>query len=87
MAARAYIGPVALGVGDRPLSPVGGAIGTFFFQGPHCEFEEKKITLKACRPIGATGDIFEIFQNGHIFLKFLFLKNIKKKKAPAAVPL
>jgi len=30
--------------------------------------------------MGATGGIFEIFQNGHIFLKFLFLKNIKKKK-------
>ena len=61
MAARAYIGPVAPGVGDRPLSPVGGATGPcrplggatgpFFFQGPHCEFEEKKITLKACRPM------------------------------------
>ena len=30
----------------------------------------------------ATGGIFEIFQNEHIFLKFLFLKNIKKKKPP-----
>ena len=29
---------------------------------------------------GRQEDIFEIFQNGHIFLKFLFLKNIKKKK-------
>ena len=54
MAARAYIGggdPVAPGVGDRPLSPVGGATGPFFFQGPRCEFE-KKITLRACRPMG-----------------------------------
>jgi hypothetical protein len=32
---------------------------------------------------GRPGGIFEIFQNGHIFLKFLFFKNIKKKKAPA----
>ena len=32
-------------------------------------------------PLGrATGDIFENFQNGHIFLKFLFFLNIKKKK-------
>ena len=31
--------------------------------------------------MGATGGIFEIFQNRHIFLKFLFFKNIKKKKA------
>jgi len=31
---------------------------------------------------GRPGDIFEIFHNGHIFLKFLFLKNIKKKKPP-----
>jgi len=29
---------------------------------------------------GRPRSIFEIFQNGHIFLKFLFLKNIKKKK-------
>ena len=48
-----------------------GATGPFFSQGPHCEFEEKKITLKACRPMeGRPGGIFEIFQNGHIFLKF-----------------
>ena len=33
---------------------------------------------------GRPGDIFEIFQNGHIFLKILFFKNIKKKKAPQA---
>ena len=31
------------------------------------------------------GGIFEIFQNGHIFLKFLFLKNIKKKKPRARI--
>jgi len=35
---------------------------------------------------GRQGDIFEIFQNGHIFLKFLFLKNIKKKKRRGVVP-
>ena len=29
---------------------------------------------------GRPGDIFKIVQNGNIFLKFLFLKNIKKKK-------
>ena len=29
---------------------------------------------------GRPGDIFKIFQNGHIFLKFLFFKKIKKKK-------
>ena len=32
--------------------------------------------------MGATGGSFEIFQNGHIFLKFCFFLNIKKKKAP-----
>ena len=32
---------------------------------------KKKITLRAFRPMGGRpGDIFEIFQNGHIFLKF-----------------
>ena len=87
MAARVYIGgrgpcrppngrqaPVAPGVGDRPLSPVGGATGPLFFlQGPRCEFEEKKITIWACRPMGGRpGGNFEILQNGHIFLKFLF---------------
>ena len=30
--------------------------------------------------MGATGGSFEIFQNGHIFLKFWFFLNIKKKK-------
>ena len=64
--------PVARWVGYMPL---------FFCHGPRCEFEEKKITLRACRPMrGRPDDIFEIFQNGHIFLKFLFFKNIKKKK-------
>ena len=44
--------------GDRPLSPVGGATGPFFFQGPHCEFEQKKFTLKACRPMGGDRGVF-----------------------------
>ena len=86
MAARVYKkggDPVALGVGDRPLSPVGGVTWPFFSQGPHCEFEEKKLHLRPVALWGATGGIFEIFQNGHIFLKFLFFKNIKKKKAPS----
>src|SRR6185503_11600076 len=34
--------PVARWGGDR----------AFFFQGPHYEFEQKKFTLKACRPMG-----------------------------------
>ena len=49
--------------GDRPPCIF------FFAQGPPCKFE-KKITLRACRPMGGAGGIFEIFQNGHIFLKF-----------------
>ena len=84
MTARAYIGgrdPVAPLTGDRPLSPVGWATCPFFFQGPRCEFEEKKLHLG---PValwgGRPGDIFEIFQNGHIFLKFLFFKKYKKEK-------
>ena len=51
----------------------GGATGPplFFLQGLICKFEEKKITFDPCRPpIGRPGYIFEIFQNGHIFLKF-----------------
>jgi hypothetical protein len=34
---------------------------------------------------GRPGAIFEIFQNGHIFLKFLFFLNIKKKKTRGAL--
>ena len=53
----------------------------FFLQGLRCKFEEKKITLWACRPMGERpGYIFEIFENRHIFLKFYFFLNIKKKK-------
>ena len=64
--------PVAPGVGDRPL---------FFARDLVANLKKKKITLRACRPMrGRLGDIFEIFKIGHIFLKFLFLKNIKKKK-------
>ena len=66
----------------------GGATGPpstgplfFVFQRPRCKFKEKKIHLGPVALWGATGGIFEIFQNGHIFLNFLFLKNIKKKKA------
>ena len=52
------------------LSPVGGATWPFFFRDLIVNLK-KKITLKACRPmVGRPGDIFEIFQNGHIFLKF-----------------
>ena len=83
MAARAYIGggdPVAPEVVDRPLSPVGWATCPFFCQGPRCEFEEKKLQLGPVVLGGRPGGIFEIFQNRHIFLKFLFFKNIKKKK-------
>ena len=76
MAPRAYIG------GRDPVAPQ-RATAPFFSQGPRCEFEEKKLHLG---PValwgGRPGDIFEIFQNGHIFLKFLFFKNIKKKKPP-----
>ena len=62
MAARVYIGgrgpcrPPP--TGDRPLSPLGWATGPFFCQGPRCEFEEKKITLRACRPMGGDRGIF-----------------------------
>ena len=66
MATRAYIGredPVAPGVGDRPPC-------IFFGQGPRCKFEEKKLHLGHVAPHRATGGSFEIFKNGHIFLKF-----------------
>ena len=70
-----------------PCRPWAGRQALFFARDLVANLK-KKITLRACRPMGAglspyggrPGDIFEIFQNGHIFLKFLFLKNIKKKK-------
>ena len=68
------------GGGDRPpaapvgwaqrRSPVGWATGPFFSRDFVANLK-KKITLWACRPMGGRpGYIFEIFQNGHIFLKF-----------------
>ena len=75
MAARAYIGQ------RGPCRPPNGRHALFFARDFVANLK-KKITLRACRPMGGRpGDIFEIFQNGHIFLKFLFFKNIKKKKA------
>ena len=66
---------------QAPLSPVGGRQAPFFSRDLVANLN-KKITLKAYRPMGGDrGGIFEIFQNDHIFLKFLFFKNIKKKKA------
>ena len=67
-----------------PLSPVGGATGPpfiFFSAMDLVANLKKKITSRACRPHRATGGIFEIFQNGHIFLKFCFFK-YKKEKPP-----
>ena len=65
----------------KAMSPPNGRQG-FFFSRDLVANLKKKFTLKACRPMGGRpGGIFEIFQNGHIFLIFLFFKNIKKKKA------
>ena len=52
--------PVAPGVGDRGLSPVGGATGPplFFLQGLRCKFEEKKLHLSHVAPHRATGVYF-----------------------------
>ena len=68
-----------LGWATGPCRPL-GATCPFFSQGSRCEFEEKKLHLAPVALWGATGGIFEIFQNGHIFLNF-FKKNIKKKSA------
>jgi len=64
-----------------PYRPLGGRQGLFFSRDLIANLNKKNLHL---RPValwgGDRGGIFEIFQNGHIFLKFLFLKNIKKKK-------
>ena len=67
--------------GDRPLcracargpSVARGATGPpcIFFARDLVTNLNKKITIRACRPM-ATGGSFEIFQNGNIFLKFCF---------------
>ena len=49
--------------GDRPPS--------FFFSRDFvANLKKKKLHLSPVAPIGRPGYIFEIFQNGHIFLKF-----------------
>ena len=76
MAARAYIGreatdPVARWRGDRPPPPARDLFAN----------SKKKVYIWVLSPvawakgplsppIGRPGGIFEIFQNGHIFLKF-----------------
>ena len=71
--------PVARWGGDRPPF-------IFFLARDLVTNLKKKITFRAYRPpIGRPGYIFEIFRNGHIFLKFWFCLNIKKKKAPQTV--
>ena len=51
--------------------PLGGRQAPPFFSRDLVANLKKKITLRACRPLGGRpGGIFEIFQNGHIFLKF-----------------
>ena len=51
---------VARGVGDRGLSPVGGAIGPLFFflQELRCKFEGKKLHLSPVASHRATGVYF-----------------------------
>ena len=64
--------PVAPGVGDRGLSPVGGRQAPLFFFSKDfvANLKKKKLHLSPVAPIGRPGYIFKIFQNRHIFLKF-----------------
>ena len=64
---------VAPGVGDRPLSPLGGDRPPFHFFSAMdlvANLKKKKLHLGHVAPHKTTGGSFEIFQNGHIFLKF-----------------
>jgi len=79
-----YIGGQPRG-GDRPpCRPLGGRQAPLFSRDLVAHLK-KKIYTKGMSPYGRPGGIFEIFQNGHIFLKFLFFLNIKKKKRLRAV--
>ena len=83
MTARAGGTLSPLGWATGPCRPLGGRqapLSFFFGHGPRCKFEEKKLHLGPVAPHRATGGIFEIFQNGHIFLKFCFFKKYKKEK-------
>ena len=100
MAARAYKkggDPVAPPTGDRPCRPRGGRQAPvarwagdkppfFFSRDLVANLKKKNYTLGLSPYGGRPGGIFEILQNGHIFLKFLFFLNIKKKKGPGWRP-
>ena len=61
MAARAYIGggdPVAPPTGDRPLSPLPLGDMLLFFARDLVANLKKKITLRACRPMGGDRWVF-----------------------------
>ena len=65
--------PVTRGEATAPVARWGGRHAPllfFFGHGPRCKFEEKKLHLVPVAPRRSTGGSFEIFQNGHIFLKF-----------------
>ena len=71
MAARAYMegrDPVAPRVGDRPLSPVGGGDRPpAFFLPRDLLANLKKITLRACRPMGGDRGVFLKFLKTDIY--------------------
>ena len=59
-----------VGWATGPCRPPNGRHGLFFSRDLIANLK-KKFTLKACRPMGGRPEyIFEIFQNGYIFLKF-----------------
>ena len=69
-------------MGDRPLSPVGGATGLFFLLGTSLRIWKKKITLKACRPMGGDrGYFWNISKRTYIFEILIFKKYKKEKSA------
>ena len=57
---------------QAPAARWGGATGPLFFSRDFVVNLKKKLHLSPVAPIGRPGYIFEIFQNGHIFLKFYF---------------
>ena len=64
---------------QAPVAPPPTGDWAFFFSRDFvANLEREKITLWACRPMGGRpGYIFEIFENGHIFL--IFFKYKKEK--------
>ena len=80
--------PVAPGVGDRGLSPVGGATGPplFFSPGTSLQIWRKKLHLSPVAPHRATGVYFWNFPKPTYIFEILIFFKYKKEKTARWMP-